>query len=244
MKKLYVIGLGPGNIEKMTIEAHSALEEAHIIIGYSVYIELIKKYFENKEFISGAMKKEVQRCELAINMANEGNIVAMVCSGDSGVYGMAGLILELAKDYDDLEIKIIPGISSALAGAALIGAPLMHDFAIISLSDLLTPWEKISLRLELASKGDFVISIYNPSSKNRSDYLQKACDIMLKYKSKDTPCAIVNKIAREGENYQIMDLEALRNAKADMFSTIFIGNSQTKIINNKIVTPRGYKINE
>ena len=155
---------------------------------------------------------------------------------------MSGLILELATDYKEVEVEVIAGVSAVLSGAAVLGAPLIHDFAVISLSDLLTPWEKIEKRLRLASEADFVLSLYNPSSKKRHDYLAKACDIMLEFKSSDTPCAIVKNIGREGETYKIMSLKELKNTETDMFTTVFIGNSQTKIIGNKLVTPRGYKI--
>ena len=242
MKKLYVIGLGPGEFNKMTFEAKEALDTCDIIVGYTVYVDLIKEYFSNKEFLTTPMKQEIERCKLALKKADEGKIVAMICSGDAGVYGMSGLILELATDYKEVEVEVIAGVSAVLSGAAVLGAPLIHDFAVISLSDLLTPWEKIEKRLRLASEADFVLSLYNPSSKKRHDYLAKACDIMLEFKSSDTPCAIVKNIGREGETYKIMSLKELKNTETDMFTTVFIGNSQTKIIGNKLVTPRGYKI--
>lgn len=241
-KKLYVLGIGPGDFKKMTIEAKEILESSDIIIGYTTYIDLIKDYFKDKEFLSSPMKKEKDRVILALEKAREGKIISLVSSGDAGVYGMSGLVLELAKNYEDVEIEIIAGVSAAMSGAAVLGAPLMHDFAVISLSDLLTPMEKIEDRLRLASKADFVISIYNPSSKKRSDYLKRACEIMLEYKSEDTVCAVVKNIARENEEYGIMSLKELKEAKTDMFTTVFVGNSQTKVINNKMVTPRGYNI--
>lgn len=242
MKKIYVVGLGPGDFNKMTFEAKEVLESCDIIVGYSVYVDLIKEYFKDKEFITTPMKQEVERCRVALELANEGKKVAMICSGDAGVYGMSGLVLELAQDYSDIKVEVIAGVSAVLSGAAILGAPLIHDFAVISLSDLLTPWEKIEKRLRLASEADFVISIYNPSSKKRSDYLSKACDIMLESKKEDTVCAIVKNIGREGESYQIMSLLELKSAKTDMFTTVFVGNSQTKLIKNSLVTPRGYKI--
>lgn len=242
MKKIYVVGLGPGDFNKMTFEAKEVLESCDIIVGYSVYVDLIKEYFKDKEFITTPMKQEVERCKVALELANEGKKVAMICSGDAGVYGMSGLVLELAQDYSDIKVEVIAGVSAVLSGAAILGAPLIHDFAVISLSDLLTPWEKIEKRLRLASEADFVISIYNPSSKKRSDYLSKACDIMLESKKEDTVCAIVKNIGREGESYQIMSLLELKSAKTDMFTTVFVGNSQTKLIKNSLVTPRGYKI--
>ena len=167
--------------------------------------------------------------------------MAMVCSGDSGVYGMAGLIYELAQQYPPLEIEIVSGVTAACSGAALLGAPLIHDFAVISLSDLLTPWEKIEKRLLAAAEADFAICIYNPSSKKRHDYLQKACDLILQYRSADTVCGITRQIGRAGETAEVLTLAELRNRQTDMFTTVFIGNSQTKRLGDKMVTPRGYR---
>jgi precorrin-3B C(17)-methyltransferase len=242
MKKIYVIGLGPGAFEKMTFEAKKALDECEIIVGYTVYVDLVKEFFGDKEFLTTPMTQEIERCKLSFEKANEGKTVAMICSGDAGVYGMSGLILELGKDFPEVEVEVIAGVSAVLSGAALLGAPLIHDFAVISLSDLLTPWEKIERRLRLSSKADFVICIYNPSSKKRHDYLEKACDIMLEHKEGSTPCGIVRNIGREGEEVKVLNLSELRTAKTDMFTTVFVGNSETKIIGDKLVTPRGYKV--
>ena len=165
----------------------------------------------------------------------------MICSGDAGVYGMAGLMYEVGVNYPETELEIIPGVTAATGGAAVLGAPLIHDFCLISLSDLLTPWEKIEARLLAAAQADFVVCLYNPSSKKRHDYLQKACDLMMKYKSPDTICGTVSNIAREGEEAHVMTLKELRDTQVDMFTTVFIGNSQTKELNHKMVTPRGYK---
>ena len=207
------------------------------------------------------MKKEVDRCVLAFEEAKKGKTVSMICSGDAGVYGMAGLMYEVGVNYPETELEIIPGVTAATGGAAVLGAPLIHDFCLISLSDLLTPWEKIEARLLAAAQADFVVCLYNPSSKkrhdylqkacdillqyrdvgNRKDYLQKACDLMMKYKSPDTICGTVSNIAREGEEAHVMTLKELRDTQVDMFTTVFIGNSQTKEINNKMVTPRGYR---
>ena len=197
MKKIYVIGLGPGAFEKMTFEAKKALDECEIIVGYTVYVDLVKEFFGDKEFLTTPMTQEIERCKLSFEKANEGKTVAMICSGDAGVYGMSGLILELGKDFPEVEVEVIAGVSAVLSGAALLGAPLIHDFAVISLSDLLTPWEKIERRLRLSSKADFVICIYNPSSKKRHDYLEKACDIKLDHNEASTPCGIVSNIGRE-----------------------------------------------
>ena len=241
-KKVYVVGLGPGGGEQMTKRAHETLAACDVIAGYNVYIDLIKEDYKDKEFLSTGMRKEVERCKLAIEEALKGKTVAMVSSGDAGVYGMAGIMYQIAAEFPELEVEVIPGITAACSGAAVLGAPLISDFTLISLSDLLTPWEKIEKRLDLASQADFVICLYNPSSFKRHDYLQKACDIMLKNQRANVPAGIVRNIGREGEEYEIMTLAELRDAQVDMFSTVIIGNSQTEVINNKMVTPRGYKI--
>ena len=240
--KVYVVGLGPGGIEQMTKRAQETLAACDVIAGYNVYVDLIKDDYKDKEFLSTGMRKEVERCKLAIEEALKGKTVAMISSGDAGVYGMAGIMYQIAAEYPELEVEVVPGITAACSGAAVLGAPLISDFTLISLSDLLTPWEKIEKRLDLASQADFVICLYNPSSFKRHDYLQKACDIMLKNQRADVPAGIVRNIGREGEEYEIMTLSELRDAQVDMFSTVIIGNSQTEVINNKMVTPRGYKI--
>ena len=241
MKKLYVVGIGPGAYEKMTIEAAEALKNSDVIIGYTVYVDLVKEHFAGKEFLTTPMKKEVERCKMAFEEAMKGKTVSMICSGDAGVYGMAGLMYEVGMNYPEVELSVIAGVTAATGGAAVLGAPLIHDFCLISLSDLLTPWEKIETRLLDAAHGYFVICLYNPSSKKRHDYLQKACDLMLKYKSEETVCGIVGNIGRDGESEKVMTLKELRDTQVDMFTTVFIGNSQTKNINGKMVTPRGYK---
>ena len=241
MSKLYVVGIGPGAYEKMTIEAARALKDSDVIIGYTVYVDLVKDHFPDKEFLTTPMKKEVDRCILAFEEAAKGKQVSMICSGDAGVYGMAGLMYEVGVNYPETELVILPGVTAATGGAAVLGAPLIHDFCLISLSDLLTPWEKIEARLLGASQADFVICLYNPSSKKRHDYLQKACDLMLRFKAPETVCGIVSNIGRDQESMQVMTLKELRETKADMFTTVFVGNSQTKEIGGKMVTPRGYK---
>lgn len=241
MNKIYVVGIGPGAYEKMTIEAARALEKCDVIIGYTVYIDLVKDHFPGKTFLSTPMKKEKERCVLAFEEAAKGQEVAMICSGDAGVYGMAGLMYEVSVNYPDTELEIIPGVTAATGGAAVLGAPLIHDFCLISLSDLLTPWELIERRLEDAAHGDFVVCLYNPSSVKRHDYLSKACDIMMKHKSPDTICGIVSNIGREGEAMKVMSLRELRDTEVDMFTTVFIGNSSTKEIKGRMVTPRGYR---
>ena len=241
MGKIYVTGLGPGAADQMTQKARKVLEHCPVIVGYTVYIDLIREEYPDKRYLSTPMRKETERCRMAFEEAEKGNDVAMVCSGDAGIYGMAGLILEIGKDYPKTEVEIVPGITAASGGAAVLGAPLMHDFAVISLSDLLTPWETIEHRLRAAAEADFVICLYNPASRKRADYLAKACGIILQYRSPDTVCGTVRNIGREGEAYSVLSLEELRETKADMFTTVFVGNSNTKELNGRMVTPRGYK---
>ncbi len=242
MKKVYVIGIGPGDAKNMTAACREAMESADIIVGYTKYVELIKPLYPHKRTWDTPMTREAERCRQALSLASQGESVAVVCSGDAGVYGMAGLIYELSPEFPPVDIEIIPGVTAALAGAALLGAPLTHDFAVISLSDLLTPWELIEKRLFHAAAADFCIALYNPSSKKRYDYLQKACDILLQHKSPATICGLVRNIGREGQYAEVMNLKQLRHIQADMFTTIFIGNAQTKTLNGKMVTPRGYEL--
>ncbi|MDE6832640.1 MAG: precorrin-3B C(17)-methyltransferase [Ruminococcus sp.] len=238
--KLFVVGFGGGNLRNMTSEAVEAIEKSKIIVGYNVYTDLIREIFPYKEYISTGMTKETERVRIALNKAKTED-VSIVCSGDSGIYGMAGLVLEMSVNYPEVEVEIVSGVTSAVSGGAILGAPLTHDFAVISLSDLLTPKEKIIRRLRCASEADFTIVIYNPSSKKRPDYLKKACEIMLEYKSPETVCGIVRNIARNGQESRIMTLAELAEISVDMFTTVFIGNSETKVINGRMVTPRGYK---
>ncbi|RHR27050.1 precorrin-3B C(17)-methyltransferase [Clostridium sp. AF19-22AC] len=241
MGKIYVVGLGPGADMQMTMEAKAAVKQCGIIVGYTVYVDLVKEEYPDKVFLTTPMTQEVKRCQMAFEEAQKGQDVAMICSGDAGIYGMAGLMLEVGKEYPEIEVEIVPGITAANGGAAVLGAPLMHDFAVISLSDLLTPWEKIEKRVKAAAMADFVICLYNPSSRKRKDYLKKACEMMLEYKSGDTVCGTVRNIGRDGEESQIMTLSRLKDMEVDMFTTVFIGNEQTTEINGKMVTPRGYR---
>lgn len=239
--KVTVIGLGPGGGRDLTGRARAALEECGLIVGYTAYVELVKEEFAHKEIRSTGMRREVDRCRMAVEEALKGQNVAMVCSGDSGVYGMAGLVYEVAQEYDPIEIEVIPGITAACGGAAVLGAPLTHDFAVVSLSDLLTPWAKIEARLQAAAQADFVLCLYNPRSHSRKDYLQRACDILLRHKDPDTVCGFVQNIGRTGERAVTLTLAQLRdNEEVDMFTTVFIGNEQTRLIGGKMVTPRGY----
>ena len=243
MAYIKVVGMGPGDESMMTGQALAALDDADVIIGYTVYLDLLGDRYRDKEFLSTPMKQEVERCRMCFDQARLGKNVAMICSGDAGIYGMASLMLELAEEYGMLDnIEIIPGITAASSGASELGAPLNHDFCVISLSDLLTPWELIEKRLRAAAQGDFAIAIYNPSSHKRRDYLRKACDILLETVPPDRPCGYVRNIGREGTQHYVCTLEELRDTSVDMFTTVFIGNSRSRIIGDILVTPRGYRI--
>ncbi len=244
MSKVYAVGIGPGGREYMTREAFGVLEEVPVIAGYTVYVDLVRDLYPDKEYYTTPMKQEIQRCRWAIERAAAGEDVAMICSGDAGVYGMAGLLFELAEQYDGVEIVVIPGITAAISGAAVLGAPVGHDFCLISLSDLLTPWEVIEKRLECAAEGDFAICLYNPRSKKRDDYLEKACEIIARHKGPETVCGWVRNIGREGEDFRVLPLKDLGKEPIDMFTTVFIGSSSTKVIGGRMVTPRGYEKHE
>ena len=243
MKKLTVVGIGAGNYEGMTVAAVRALEHAELIVGYTAYCDLMRPYFPEKEFLSAPMMREVERCQLALEQAAAGKAVALICSGDAGIYGMASPVLELAAEYG-VEIGIVAGVTAAASGAALLGSPLTCDFAVISLSDLLTPMETIEKRIACAAEADLCIVLYNPRSKKRADYLKRACEIVMRYRSPETVCGVARNIGREGEEREIMPLSALAEFEADMFTTVFIGNSSTKVIGGRMVTPRGYRYEE
>ena len=241
MSKLYVVGIGPGNYENMTIRADEALKASDVIIGYTVYVDLVKERYPGKEFMTTPMTKEAVRCQMALDQAKAGKTTAMICSGDSGIYGMAALCYELRGEDKEPEIDVIPGLTAAASGASILGAPLTHDFAVISLSDRLTPWDKIEARLRAASSADMSIVLYNPVSKGRPDHLKKACDIMLENLPETRICGIARNIGREGESIRIMTLGELKDAECDMFCTVFIGNAMTRVIGDMMVTPRGYR---
>ncbi len=236
------MGIGPGEYEGMTIKASRALENSDVIVGYTVYVDLVREHFPGKSFLTTPMKKEIERCELAFQEAERGKNVAMICSGDAGVYGMASPLLEIALREGFEDVEIIPGVTAALSGAAELGAPLSDDFCVISLSDLLTPWEFIEKRLLSAAEGEFCIALYNPSSKKRAGHLKKACGILMSYLPGDTACGYVRNIGREGFEKKICTLKELQDENTDMFSTVFIGNSKTRIADGKLITPRGYKL--
>lgn len=238
---IYVIGMGPGDAAYLTPRALEAIQASDVIVGYGLYVELLGELVQGKECITTPMRQEIQRCEMARDKALGGRTVSVVCSGDAGIYGMAGLVHQVCEGHPELTIEVVPGITAACSGAAVLGAPLTHDFAVISLSDLLTPWEKIETRLDCAAQGDFCIALYNPSSKKRADYLKRACDILLRHQPETIACGIVRQIGREGQEYELCTLGELREKQVDMFTTVFIGNSQTRVIHNKLVTPRGYE---
>lgn len=246
MACLYLVGIGPGKPELFTAEVDKCLREVEVIVGYTTYVKLIQAYFPEQKYWDSGMRDEIERCRKALELTAEGKEVAMVCSGDAGIYGMAGLCYELKEKhkFTSVEIKVLPGITAASSGAALLGSPLTNDFVVISLSDLLTPWDLIVKRLEMAAAGDFVTVLYNPGSIKRHDHLQKAVDIFLKKASPSTVCGICRKIGREGEEAKLCTLAELRDYPVDMLTTVFIGNSFTRDIDGKMVTMRGYEKKE
>lgn len=238
---LFVIGTGPGAVNQMTIIAGEKLQQSQVIIGYKTYLDLIPQYLEGKEVISSEMMKEVDRCKQALEIAAAGKNVALVSGGDPGIYAMAGLVFEMAKENNhNGPIEIIPGLAAINSCAARLGAPLMHDFAAVSLSDLLTPWELIEKRLAAVAEADFVTAIYNPRSKRRTEQIVKAREIFLKHRKPSTPVGIVTAATRENEKIIITTLEDMLNCDINMQSTVIIGNSQTYTWNDLMVTPRGY----
>ena len=239
--KIYVVGIGPGKKEDMTFKAYKAMKNSDIIVGYKTYTDLVKEYFPNIEIKSSSMMKEVDRCIEVLKLAKDGKNVALISSGDAGVYGMAGIMYEVINENDDIEVEIIAGVTATNAAAAIVGAPIMHDYVTISLSNLLTDWKLIKKRLELAAQGDFIVSLYNPKSKGRTTQIAEAQQIMLKYKSKNTPVAIVRNAGRENEEYEITTLENMLNFEINMLTIVLIGNSNTYIKKGKMITPRGYE---
>ncbi len=238
MNVLYVVGLGPGGSRWMTWEARAALEQAEVLCGYTVYLDLIRGEFPDKEYFSTPMTQKLS----AVGRRWSGpgrRTTALVCSGDAGVYGMAGPVLELAPQFPEVEIQVVPGVTAALAGAAVLGAPLMHDFTVLSLSDLLTPWEVIRRRLELAAQGTLSSASTTPSSRRRRDHLRMACDIVLAHRGPETVCGWVRNAGRAQEEHQVLTLGELQEAQVDMFTTVFIGSAATRRIGDRMVTPGG-----
>ena len=228
---VYVVGLGPGDPQFLTAQAQSALEEAEVLCGYPVYLDLVRPYYPEKEYYATGMTKELDRCRWALETAH------------SGVYGMASPLLELAEGCPDVTAEVVPGLTAALSGGAVLGAPLAHDFCVLSLSDRLTPWEVIEKRLAAAAMGDFCMAVYNPSSKGRPDYLARAVRILLQNgKAPDTVCGLVRNIGREGQSAQVLTLAQLEQTPVDMFTTVYIGNHNTRVLQGRMVTPRGYRV--
>lgn len=243
---IYIVGIGPGYEAMMTAQALEVLDFVDVIVGYTVYLELLGERYAGKRKLSTPMKQEIERCRLCFEEAEKGYKVAMICSGDAGIYGMAAPMYELLEEYEgdmELDIEVVPGVTAAISGAAVLGAPINHDFCVISLSDLLTPMELIEKRIRAAIEGDFVIVLYNPSSRKRRDYLQRMCDIMLDCgAAPDRACGYVRNIGREGTMSGVLELKTLRDTEVDMFTTVFIGNSMSRILGGRLVTRRGYTI--
>ncbi len=242
MGLLTLVGMGPGDHDGMTFAADEALKTADVIVGYKRYVSLLRPLYPDKEYVSTGMTHEVDRCRDALALANDGKRVALVSSGDAGVYAMAGLVYELSVGFPDVEITIVPGVTAATSGAALLGAPIGHDFAVISLSDRLTDWDVIERRLDAAAWADFCVVLYNPSSHTRADHLTRACDILLRHKAPETVCGLAYRVGRDGEGTSVSTLRELRTAPADMFTTVFVGNRSTRAIDGRMVTPRGYAV--
>lgn len=242
MGTLFIVGLGPGDTQMLTSQAREAILASDLICGYTTYLKLIPELTEDKEIYTTPMRGEIERCRHALEEAQSGRTVSLICSGDPGVYGMASPVLELASEYPAVDLEVVPGITAALSGASVLGAPLGNDFCVISLSDLLTPKEQIEKRLRAAALGDFCIVLYNPASHKRKDYLARACDILIQNgKSPECACGWVKNIGREGQESHLCTLGELKDVKADMFTTVFIGSSATKLTGGRLVTPRGYR---
>ncbi|KZL90819.1 precorrin-3B C(17)-methyltransferase [Clostridium magnum] len=238
MGKLYVVGIGPGGLDYMTLKAVKAIEESEVIVGYTKYIEFINPLIKDKAVVSTGMRGEVERCKQALELAKD-KVVSIVSTGDAGIYGMAGLILEMREDE---EVEVIPGVTASSAAASIVGAPLMHDNCNISLSDLMTPYDLIKKRVSLAAEGDFIISLYNPKSHGRPLYLKECMDIIRNHRQGNTPVAVVKNALRDGEKSTIFTLETFDDSEVDMFSIVIIGNSKSYIKDGQFITPRGYQV--
>ena len=241
MSKVFVVGFGPGDREHMTEQAQRALAAADVLCGYTAYLDLLRPLFPNKETYATPMTRELERCRRALETAAGGKTAALLCSGDAGVYGMAGPLLELAEEYPMVDIEVVPGVTAALSGAALLGAPLMNDFCVVSLSDLLTPWADIERRLRHGALAGFVLCLYNPGSHRRREHLSRACDVLLEVLPPETVCGWARNVAREGEDHGVLTLGELREFSADMFTVIFVGVPATRNLRGRMVTPRGYE---
>ena len=239
MATLFLVGIGPGGKEYLTLKAIDAFAKSQVIIGYSFYLELIQEFLAGKTIVSSGMTQELDRCRQAIEYVKQGQNTCLISTGDPGLYGMAGPALELAEEID---IEVIPGISAAFAAAAEVGAPLMHDMCAISLSDLLTPWELILTRLACAAQADFVIALYNPKSHGRPHHIEQAVEILLRYKAPQTPVASVKNAGRTGAEHRLTTLAAMEYEFIDMKTVVIIGNAHTYIKDGRMITPRGYAL--
>jgi len=239
MAKLYVVGIGPGGREHMTLKALDTIRKCDVLVGYTFYIELIKDLARGKRIISTGMKGELERCRAAVEEVRKGFDTCMVSTGDPGLYGMAGPVLEMAEG---IEVEVVPGVTAAFCAAAESGAPIMHDFSTISLSDLLTPWEIIEKRLHMAASADFVIALYNPKSKGRPDNINKAVEILLQYKDPATPAVLVRNAGRGDNGRRIVTLETMDYDFIDMMTVVIVGNSKTYVKDGLMLTPRGYEL--
>lgn len=241
---LYVVGIGPGGGSDMTARARKALARCGVIVGYGPYIDLVRADFPQAEFRITPMRREVERCRIAVRAAAEGETVALVCSGDAGVYGMASLCLEVADEAGFTDIEVVPGVTAGLAAAALFGAPLSGDFACVSLSDLLVPWDEIERRLRAAARAGFALCLYNPASRHRPDHLRRACAVLAEVLPDDTPCGIARNMGKPAQQIEATTLAALADVRADMATTVIVGTRSTRVLSGRIVTPRGYCLGE
>lgn len=240
---LYIVGLGPGSQQLMTQEAIETIKKVDTIVGYITYIHLVEDMIKGKEIVTTGMRGEIERSKKAIEIAATGKDVAIISSGDAGIYGMAGLVLEMAaKEDKHVDIKVIPGVTASIAAAAALGAPLMNDFCHISLSDLMTPWDVIKERVDAAAKADFAICLYNPRSKGRPNNLHEALDIILKYKSPDTVVGIGKDVARKREIDKITTIKDLDETDINMTTIVIVGNKNTYVADGRMITPRGYTL--
>jgi precorrin-3B C17-methyltransferase len=240
-----VVGIGPGHLVGLTIEARQAMENAEVVAGYHTYLDLVPELIAGKEVIGSGMMQEVERCEAAVERAKAGSRVTVISSGDPGIYGMAGLVLELVVKLPEPvrpAVRIIPGVSAVGSAAAVLGAPLMHDFAVISMSDLMTPWDLIEKRVKAAAAADFVIAIYNPKSMRRTEQIEKVREIVLQHRPATTPVGVVRSVSRPDQEAVITTLDRFTEEKIDMFTTVIIGNSQTFQSGGFMITPRGYSL--
>lgn len=238
MGKLYVVGIGPGGLDHMTLKAVKAIEESEIIVGYTKYIEFIKPMIKDKTLVSTGMRGEVERCKQALELAKD-KVVSIISTGDAGIYGMAGLILEMRQDEN---VEVIPGVTASSSAASIVGAPLMHDNCNISLSDLMTPYDLIKKRVGLAAEGDFIISLYNPKSHGRPLYLKECMDLVKKHRQGNTPVAVVRNALRDDQKSTVFTLDTFDDSEVDMFSIVIIGNSKSYIKDGQFITPRGYEV--